>query len=166
MASQALKTDRPSRSEQLSLRQVEELQHELDEVRRAVMQEDIPQISRRQVGVDNEAKQQLATKLLRLRRQRSSVFDADLFGEPAWDMLLELYLADLRHVRHSVSGLCKLSGAPTSTAVRWLAKMEAAGLLTREGDPHDARRLWVVMTHGGYTRIDTLLDQFQKLLSA
>lgn len=164
MASQAFKTERTSRSDQLSLREVEQLQQELDEVRRAVLQEDIPQIARRQMGADNEAKQQLVTKLLRLRRQRSSVFDADLFGEPAWDMLLELYLADLRHVRHSVSGLCKLSGGPTTTAIRWLAKMEAAGLLKREGDAHDQRRLWVILTQDGYSRIDTLIDQFQQLL--
>jgi len=164
MPTQALKTERPNRSEQLSLRQVELLQHELDEVRRAVLQEDIPQIARRQVGADNDAKQQLVSKLLRLRRQRSSVFDADLFGEPAWDMLLELYLADLRHVRHSVSGLCKLSRTPTTTAIRWLTKLESAGLLTREGDAHDARRLWVIMTQSGYSKIDNLLDRFQDLL--
>ena len=35
----------------------------------------------------------IAKRLYRDRRRRADVFNADLFGEPAWDMLLDLYIA-------------------------------------------------------------------------
>lgn len=161
MELQAMQTNRTRRLGRLNLREVELLQQELDEVRRAVLQEELPQRSERPPTNEAEAKQRLVSSVLQLRRERGALFEASLFGEPAWDILLELYLADLRHVRHSVSGICRLSDAPSTTALRWISKLESSGLITKEGDARDARRSWVKLTNKGFASLDALLERFE-----
>lgn len=76
------------------------------------------------------------------RRARKQIFEnSGLFGEPAWDILLDLYVAELRERRVSVSDACLASGVPPTTALRWLALLEEANLVERHKDPHDARRV-------------------------
>src|SRR4051812_23053389 len=43
--------------------------------------------------------------ILRARRLRDRFFEAQLFADPAWDILLELYAAELGRYRTSVSSL-------------------------------------------------------------
>lgn len=73
------------------------------------------------------------------RRLRTQFFDARLFGEPAWDMLLELFHAEI--AKRSVS-LTSLSGAvciPSATALRWIKVMIEADLVRYPTKPSDAR---------------------------
>ena len=81
--------------------------------------------------------------ILQARRRRTHFFSADLFADPAWDMLLELYAADLGQRRMSVSSLCLGSGVPATTALRWINTLEKNGLLIRAADPLDGRRVFV-----------------------
>ena len=73
--------------------------------------------------------------IIRLRRRRDRLFGSDLFGEPAWDMLLELYAAELAQRRECVSGLCCASGVPATTALRWITLLVNAGWVTRRAGP-------------------------------
>src|SRR6478752_9623819 len=41
------------------------------------------------------------------RRQRAKFIDADLLGEPAWDMLLDLFVQNARRQRVSVTSVCR-----------------------------------------------------------
>jgi|SRR6478609_5211044 len=82
-------------------------------------------------------------QLIRNRRARDSVFGLDLFSDPAWDILLEAFAAHLGQQKISISGLCFGSGAPQTTALRWIRLLEKRGLLVRYGDPLDARRSWI-----------------------
>jgi len=84
--------------------------------------------------------------VIRSRRKRASILPACLFGEPAWDMLLELYLARLRQQRLSVTQVCTAAGVPGTTAARWLSVLVDRGLVTREGDRLDSRRFFVELT--------------------
>ena len=77
------------------------------------------------------------------RRLRDEFLDPDLFGEPAWDMLLDLYAARLEHVQVSVSSLCIAAAVPSTTALRWLQTLTASGLVNRRADPRDKRRVFV-----------------------
>src|SRR3546814_16438627 len=54
------------------------------------------------------ARRAMAAKLLlRRRRQRDEAFPKDLFADPAWDMLLDLYAAQqLERPPIAVSSLC------------------------------------------------------------
>ena len=85
------------------------------------------------------------------RRRRSKIFHADaLFGEPAWDILLDLFIAAKERRRVSVTSACIGSAVPSTTALRWIAILERQGLLVREADPGDARRVYVKLSARGY----------------
>lgn len=88
-------------------------------------------------------------EILRVRTLRARFFRAELFADPAWDMLLDLYRAELDQHRVSVTSLCTASGVPTSTALRWLRALEDDGLIARRQDPLDGRRSFVALTNAG-----------------
>jgi DNA-binding MarR family transcriptional regulator len=81
--------------------------------------------------------------VIRARRLRSRYFAEDLFGDPAWDMLLDLLQAEIAHLRVPVSSLCIAAAVPATTALRWLKIMVGQGLFVRRPDPHDGRRVFV-----------------------
>lgn len=79
------------------------------------------------------------------RRARARFFPEDMFSEPVWDMLLDLFRCELRGGRLSTSDLCLAAGVPTTTALRWISAMAEKGLVTREPDRHDARRVFIAL---------------------
>ena len=87
------------------------------------------------------------------RRRRAALFEADLFSDPAWDILLELYALHLEQQRASVSSLYAASCVPATTALRWIAKLENDGLVIRTGDSVDARRSWIKLSADGVERM-------------
>jgi DNA-binding MarR family transcriptional regulator len=93
-----------------------------------------------------------------VRRQRAALFGGDLFSDPAWDILLELYALHLEQQRTSVSSVYKASTVPGSTALRWLAKLEHDGLVVRTEDPLDQRRSWIDLTDDGRERMRRLFE--------
>lgn len=88
----------------------------------------------------------IVKKALKARRLRDRYFNAELFADPAWDILLELFHAELAKYRVSVSSLCIAAHVPATTALRWIATMTDTGLLHRRQDPNDARRVFVELT--------------------
>lgn len=81
--------------------------------------------------------------VIRARRLRSRFFDAELFADPAWDMLLDLFQAEIAQHRVPVSSLCIAAAVPPTTALRWIKTMTDCGLFRRRADPHDGRRVFV-----------------------
>lgn len=85
---------------------------------------------------------------IRKRQMRGRFFDAGLFADPAWDMLLDLTAARAEGRRVSVTSLCIASGVPPTTALRWIGQMTEQGLLVREEDMVDRRRAFVGLSDG------------------
>jgi DNA-binding MarR family transcriptional regulator len=84
--------------------------------------------------------------IIRARRLRARYFDAELFADPAWDMLLDLVQAEIDQLRVPVSSLCIAAAVPATTALRWIKTMTDSGLFVRRADPHDGRRVFVEMS--------------------
>ena len=82
-------------------------------------------------------------RMLRQRRMREQFFPADLFADPAWDMLLDLYAAQLEGQPVAVSSLCIAAAVPATTALRWIKTMTDTGLFERHADPRDGRRIFI-----------------------
>ncbi|WP_317151858.1 MarR family winged helix-turn-helix transcriptional regulator [Sphingopyxis indica] len=99
-------------------------------------------------------------RMLRQRRMREQYFPADLFADPAWDMLLDLYAARLEHRPVSVSSLCIAAAVPATTALRWIKTMTEAGLFVREADPQDGRRIFIALAEGA---CDAMARYFEAL---
>lgn len=92
----------------------------------------------------------LAVSLYSLRRKRDAISGRrGLFGEPGWDILLDLYIADRRRTEVQVSSVCLDAGVPSTTILRWIARLEEENLVYREADTSDARRRYVRLTDDG-----------------
>jgi DNA-binding MarR family transcriptional regulator len=93
---------------------------------------------------------ELARQIYHARQQRSQIEScADLFGEPAWDMLLELFIATHEQRDVPVTRACLASGVPNSTALRVLAVLQERGIVVKQADPHDRRRAFVRLSPTG-----------------
>jgi hypothetical protein len=82
-------------------------------------------------------------KVIRTRRLRDSFFDAALFADPAWDMLLDLFAARIEGDHVAVSSLCIAAAVPPTTALRWIKMMTDHGIFERHADPNDGRRIFI-----------------------
>lgn len=102
--------------------------------------------------------------LLRARRARADFLPGDLFADPAWDMLLDLLAARLDQVCVSVSSLCIASCVPPTTALRHIRTLADKGLIERQPDPHDSRRIFVVLTDRAADRLAQWFNASRPLL--
>lgn len=91
--------------------------------------------------------------LIEMRRLRSRFFDASLFADPAWDMLLDLAASRLEGRSVSVSSLCIAAAVPPTTALRWIRMMTDQQLLVRRADPGDARRMFIDLADGPFDKL-------------
>lgn len=80
------------------------------------------------------------------RQARSKFFDAELFSDPAWDMLLDLTAAHAEHTRVSVTSLCIAAGVPATTALRWIKQLVDTGIFERIADSSDKRRAFIALS--------------------
>jgi DNA-binding MarR family transcriptional regulator len=85
-------------------------------------------------------------QMLNARRLRNRYFDAQLFSDPAWDILLEIAHAESCQQRVSISSLSIAASIPSTTLMRWIAVMTDLGLLRRRPDPLDRRRIFIELT--------------------
>lgn len=100
------------------------------------------------------------------RRLRGSFFDALLFADPAWDILLELYLAKLEQRRTTVSNLCVAASVPASTALRHITSLEQRDMIVRTPSHLDQREVCVDLTDPTFESMRQYFDRFLELLSA
>jgi hypothetical protein len=89
---------------------------------------------------------QMVRQVIAGRQARAKFFDPALFGDPAWDMLLDLTAAHGEGAQVSVTSLCIAAGVPATTALRWLTQMVETGIFQRVPDPADRRRAFIALS--------------------
>lgn len=96
--------------------------------------------------------------VLHMRRARSAVFGEDLFTDPAWDILLELFASELADRDMSVLDLANAIQIPVSTTARWIGILKERGLINSDlgTDLVHMFRL----TPEGLTKLKQLLGQW------
>jgi len=106
---------------------------------------------------------QLAGQSYRERRARDRIFaDKSLFGEPAWDMLLDLMASEMSGRKLSVTSACIGACVPSTTALRWLSLLEERGLVLRENDTRDGRRAFVRISPDGFRKMVGYFDAVER----
>jgi hypothetical protein len=93
----------------------------------------------------------MVRQLIANRQARARFFDAELFGDPAWDMLLDLTAAHGEGAQVSVTSLCIAASVPATTALRWLTQMVESGIFIRVPDPADKRRAFIALSDRSLT---------------
>ena len=104
-----------------------------------------------------EALLAFARETYAIRRRRDRHLPGDLFGEPTWDILLDLYVATRENRPVPTTSACIGANVPPTTALRWLRILEARGLVEREEDNRDGRRTFVRLSARGLAAMDDWL---------
>jgi CheY-like chemotaxis protein/DNA-binding MarR family transcriptional regulator len=89
-----------------------------------------------------------------MRRARAQHFPSDLFSDPCWEMLLDLYDARLAGAEVTVTSLGAASGVPLTTALRRMDALQKHGLIVRVEDPADKRRTLIRLTPPGLQAVE------------
>lgn len=111
---------------------------------------------RRQWGV-------LARNIHRERSRRANYLPTELFGEPAWDILLDLAYAARANELRSIKSACLSSHAPEATALRHIDRLLHFGLVERIDDKTDRRRKFLRLTGLGERKMEEFLSTMPPL---
>ena len=101
--------------------------------------------------------------IIRARRLRDHFFKAELFADPAWDMLLDLMAARLEKQRVAVSSLCIAAAVPPTTALRWIKALCDQAVFVRVADPEDGRRVFIELADSSAAAMSNYLRAAQRV---
>lgn len=107
-----------------------------------------------------DASRALVRRLVQVRRLRNRLLDPDLFQDPAWDVLLELYDSHHNGRQATVTGICAAADLPVTTGLRALQRLEGRGYVTRAADPADRRRTLLLLTPFALEQMNRLLEEW------
>ncbi|TWS94446.1 response regulator [Reyranella sp. CPCC 100927] len=99
--------------------------------------------------------------MLHERKVRTRLFDGSALADPNWDMMLDLMLAHVEDRKTYLFSLCAASGLPVTNAKRRIEQLIAAGLVQREDDQTDRRRVLLRLTDTGLERLSAYIDQIE-----
>ncbi|MCW3838341.1 winged helix DNA-binding protein [Sphingomonas canadensis] len=100
-----------------------------------------------------------ARHLFNERRRRDEALGADLFQDPVWDLMLELYAAAGEGERVGINRATLASGVPATTALRYIKMLTKRGLVVREQCQEDSRRVFVRLTDRAMLKMTELLSR-------
>ena len=90
---------------------------------------------------------------------RDDFLSEGLFGEPAWDILLDLFACEEEGRSVRISSACIGAAVPASTALRYLSEMERRGLVERCRDEVDRRGQYVRLSNEAREHMVRLLER-------
>lgn len=94
------------------------------------------------------------------REKRRTFIKDDLLGEPAWDMLLDLFTQFAGGAKVSVTSLCLASRVPPTTALRYITLLEDAMMIKKESSEFDKRVTFVKLTDLGVITMGRYLESY------
>ena len=110
-----------------------------------------------------------ATELIEITKRRSKLLSvANLFADPAWFILLDLFVRQNSGLQTSVSSACHASFSPLTTALRHIAILTDRKIIERRYDSVDQRRVFLELTEETCAEIQRILltDCYQDLAIA
>lgn len=105
----------------------------------------------------------LAALLLKQRELRKDFLFEDLLGEPAWQIMLELFIARVEGKKLMTTSLCIGSGASTSTALRYIGELQDRGWIVSQRSELDNRLRLLEMSDEGFFKMGAYLRAIEKM---
>jgi len=99
----------------------------------------------------------VAERLYCERRRRDEHFPPGLFGEPAWDLLLALFVAREDGREMNLRQASEAAGVTPAAGRTLVAKLERVGLVVRQRSQCDRRRHSVFLTDRAIERLNDYL---------
>ncbi|WP_308514428.1 MarR family winged helix-turn-helix transcriptional regulator [Sphingomonas flavescens] len=96
----------------------------------------------------------LAEDIRCMRQARNQRLPADLFGEPAWDILLLLYGEGMSPC--GAEDIAAELDAPTTTVMRWIIALTSRGFVSRSADGADNHL--ISLTNNGRAALERALN--------
>jgi DNA-binding MarR family transcriptional regulator len=100
----------------------------------------------------------VAKLFLLFRQTRMKHFPPAMFGEPAWDILLVLYLNEIEQWAPTISSLAKAIGTPVTTTLRWIDYLDEKQLIERQPSEADRRASTVSLSERGRVALERHLS--------
>jgi len=101
----------------------------------------------------------LAERLYAERRRRDLAFPQGLFGEPAWDLLLAMFIAREKGESMILSEAYRMARVSDTTGRRLLEQLEREALISRRRAPR-SRKTWLVeLTEDGVDKLGDFLGR-------
>ncbi|MEQ1499492.1 MAG: hypothetical protein ABL914_12630 [Novosphingobium sp.] len=112
-------------------------------------------------SVQRDLRLNWAKEILRERMLRRQFMEPEIFGEPAWDILISAYLAEQAGVENSVVEACTVCRLNFVVGFRWFKVLEGFALISRIGTGKEFA-MRAKLTQGGQLAIDSYLDAIMK----
>jgi hypothetical protein len=142
---------------------------QLEKMLRAVDSDEVPGVPQEPSNAANIFAVKKATDLIEITKRRSKLFSvANLFADPAWFILLDLFVRQNSGMQTSVSSACHASFSPLTTALRHIAILTERKIIQRRYDSVDQRRVFLELTDETCAEIQRILltDCYQDLAIA
>ena len=127
----------------LLLSKLESLQ---DSIRVAQLVDNVRRIEGASASIEQAALASLARTLIWEFDARELYFSDDLFSDPAWLMMLDLFAREADGIKTTVSSAAIAARVPATTALRWLNVLESRHLIERRRLDGDRRKSSVHLT--------------------
>lgn len=109
-------------------------------------------------SADNPSLDIVAEQLLQQRHARSRFLPPSLFHEPAWEILLSLFVAQRRGKTLNVKHLVEEVDAPVTTSQRWIDTLAHMKLIQRFTDANDRRRIELSLSDTAMSALERYLQ--------
>ena len=143
-------------------------QQDLDSIQRLLTNLAVADADRRNgaQAVTDARLLQVARTLLALRKRRADYLHRSMLGEPAYDMLLALYVAGGDGHTMTAARVAKRSGVAQSSALRWIDYLVSKQLVERGPHPSHKRAFMLQLTPKGRAALEGVFKDLLEGLEA
>lgn len=110
-------------------------------------------------GEPRDPRMLIAKWIYSSRQDRPGGSDTRLFGEPAWDIILDIYIHQAKGRSTSITAACIGSHAPATTALRYIDLLCELDWVEKIPDDNDRRRSLLALTASAKDQMDGYLDR-------
>lgn len=99
-----------------------------------------------------------ATAILNIHRARDRAFGTDIFANPAWDILLNVYVASLEGRMTTIEVLSEETGGNAATIARYVRLLESGNYIVRGEAQKTMRGISFTLSDTAVTMMDETLS--------